>query len=88
MPPSDPAEPAGELSRTDRFMARLIEFIASLSPAERAAFVRRQRAVWIRHYERWAFEIDNGREAPGDITAEDYLATISALDRLLHRIEP
>lgn len=77
------------LSRTDRLMARVVEQLATLAPAERPVWLRRQIAVWERQYERWALEVDSGKEMPpSDVTADDYLATISALGRLLHRIEP
>ena len=75
-------KPAGEPSRTDRLMARVAEHIATLEPAERAPWLRRQVGVWIRAYERWAYEIDAGHEEPSGATADDFLETISALNRL------
>jgi hypothetical protein len=86
---SGPTPPTVVLSRTEKFMARVVEHLATLTPAERSAWLRRQLGVWTRQYERWAEVIDGGKAEPiSDVTREDYLATISALDRLLHRIEP
>jgi hypothetical protein len=80
------AASAGGSSKTERFCQRMDEYLATLAPEQRRAWLQRQLGVWVRQYERWAYDVDSGKPTPDGVDCNDYLDTISAIDRRLHEL--
>lgn len=71
--------------RTDRYMARVADHLATLPKTERLPFLRRERVKWIARSEEFAAKIDGGGEPSSDESIYDYTLTIMALSsRIAH----
>ncbi len=84
---SSPALPDDRPPHVARYFARVDNQVLGMSPADHAAFLRREFDRWEARYLRFQQQVAAGENLEGDVTAFDYALTIGEVGARLSRIE-
>lgn len=72
----------GTAPHVTRYLQRLDEFLAALpDQTSRRGFLGDEHKKWQYRYQRWQARVDAGEETDPDVTAWDFVETMSELDK-------